>query len=138
MVVNRCQIGISGPVMLFFGIFGGLMSPIALAEPPIGESMSPVDFSFTLNTGNSASLSDIRSVTCQTYSPVSFEDAFCGFEPTGAYGGEFPMVRLEAEPVLSGAGLIDNPRDFSYIQLDGSWTSKEHARWRLPPLELKL
>jgi hypothetical protein len=138
MIVNLRPVGISGFTLVLWGLLGGLTSPIALAEPPIGESMSPADSSFTLSTGNLASLSDIRSVTCQTYSPVSFEDAFCGFEPMGAYGGEFPAVRLEAEPLLPGAGWIDNPRDFSYIQLDGTWTSKEHARWRLPPLELKL
>jgi hypothetical protein len=138
MITTLRQAEITGSALILFAVLCGLSSPIVWAEPPIGESMSPSNSSFPLATGNSASLSDIRGVTCQSYSPISFENAFCGFEPTGAYGGEFPAVRLEAEPVLPGAGLIDNPHDFSYIQLDGNWTSKEQARWRLPPLELKL
>jgi hypothetical protein len=138
MIITLRQTGITGSALILSGLLGGWMSPIALAEPPIGESMSPWDSNFVPSTGNSASLVEIQSVTCQTYSPASFEDAFCGFEPTGAYGGEFPAVTLPPEPIVPGAGVIDNPRDFSYIQLDGNWVSKEHSRWRLPQLEIKL
>lgn len=138
MIVNLRQIGISGFALIFGVLLGGLVSPIVLAEPPIGESMSPPDSSFLLGKGNAASLDEVRSVTCRTYSPESFADAFCGFEPIGAYGGEFPAMRLEAEPMAPAEGSIDNPRDFSYIQLDGNWASKEHSQWRLPQVELKL
>jgi hypothetical protein len=138
MIITLRQTGMTGSTLILLGLLGGWMSPIALAEPPIGESMSPWDSDFVLSTGNSSSLVEIQSVTCQTYSPVSFEDAFCGFEPTGAYGGEFPAVRLQVEPIAPSSGGIDNPRDFSYIQLDGNWASKDHAQWRLPQLEVKL
>ncbi len=136
MIVTRYQIAIPGIILLVWGLLAGLTGPIALAEPPIGESMSPADSSFSLSKGNAASLVDVRSVTCQTYSPESFADAFCGVEPTGAYGGEFPA--MERRLIAPAEGTVDNLRDFSYIQLDGNWASKEHARWRLPQVELKL
>jgi hypothetical protein len=135
-----------GLLALFSG-FSGLISPIVLAEPPIGESMSPWEDNLPLRLAGAARLSEIRSVTCQSYIPDSFADSFCGFEPTGAYGGEFPVLRLptgsdaSAEVILldiQPSGFIDNPRDFSYIQRDGNWASKEHASWRLPQLEFKL
>lgn len=130
--------------LLLMGLVAGIISPAALAEPPIGESMTPsIPATIQITTGRAASLIDVQSVTCITYTPPSFDSSFCAATATGAYGGEAPVIRRQDEPIdppswTQSEGLVDMPRDFTYIQIDGNWVSKEHARWRLPQLELKL